>query len=61
MITRLNIAFAVNHVSQLMQSPTSAHWAIVKRILRYLKGSISHGLSIQPSTSLTINAFADSN
>jgi hypothetical protein len=58
-ITRPDIAFAVNRVSQFMQSPTSAHWAAIKCILRYLKGSISHGLSIKPSTSLIINVFAD--
>jgi hypothetical protein len=43
-----------------MQSPTSCHWATVKRILRYLKGSINYGLFIQLSSLLTIHAYADS-
>jgi hypothetical protein len=43
-----------------MHSPRSLHWAAVKHILRYLKGTIDHGLSIQPSSSVTINAYADS-
>jgi hypothetical protein len=32
----------------------------VKRILRYLKGTLDHGLKIQPSASLTLNAYVDS-
>uniref|UniRef100_M1CY31 Reverse transcriptase Ty1/copia-type domain-containing protein n=1 Tax=Solanum tuberosum TaxID=4113 RepID=M1CY31_SOLTU len=43
-ITRLEISYAVNRVCQFMQSPTVAHWSVVKRILRYLKGSIHDGL-----------------
>ena len=38
-ITRLNIAFVVHvvHVvSQFVASPTTVHWAVVLRILRYL-------------------------
>jgi histone deacetylase 1/2 len=31
-ITRPDIAFAVNKVSQFMHSPTSSHWIAVKRI-----------------------------
>jgi hypothetical protein len=40
--------------------PTSCHWAAVKRIIRYLKGSINYGLFIQPSSLLTIHTYADS-
>jgi hypothetical protein len=43
-----------------MQTPTTSHWAAVKRILHYLKGSLDHGLSIQPSPSLTVHAYVDS-
>jgi hypothetical protein len=42
-----------------MHSPTTAHWAAVKRILRYLKGTLDKGLHIQPSSSLTLNAYAN--
>jgi len=31
----------------------------VKRILRYLKGFLTHGISITPSTSSTINVYCD--
>lgn len=43
-LTCLDISFAVNRVSQFMQSPSTTHWAVVNRILRYLKGTSSHGL-----------------
>jgi Reverse transcriptase (RNA-dependent DNA polymerase) len=59
-ITRPDVSFAVNRVSQYMHAPTTAHWMAVKRILRYLKGTVAHGLAIQLSSSPTINAFADS-
>jgi hypothetical protein len=59
-ITRLKILFAVNKVSQSMHNPTSSHWTSVKRILRCLKGTLGHGLYIQPSTSLELHAYVDS-
>ena len=58
-ITRPDIAFAVNKACQFMQKPTSAHWLSVKRILRYLKGTMQDGLLLSPSTNLTIEGFSD--
>ncbi|KAL5554519.1 hypothetical protein UlMin_041920 [Ulmus minor] len=58
-LTRPDIAFSVNKASQFMHQPTSAHWLSVKRILRYLKGTITHGLLIQPSENFTIQAYTD--
>ncbi|XP_047342791.1 uncharacterized mitochondrial protein AtMg00810-like [Impatiens glandulifera] len=58
--TRPEIAFAVNRVCQFMQSPTTTHWTVVKRILRYLRHTPRHGLLIRPSSSLDIYAFSDS-
>nr|XP_016496044.1 PREDICTED: uncharacterized mitochondrial protein AtMg00810-like [Nicotiana tabacum] len=45
--TRPNIPFAVNQVSQFMHSPLEVHYTAVKCILRYLNGSLSHGLFIR--------------
>jgi histone deacetylase 1/2 len=39
-LTRLDISFSVNKVCQFLQAPTTAHWSAVKRILRYVQGSI---------------------
>jgi hypothetical protein len=59
-ITRPDISFAVNRVSQYMHSPTVCHRAAVERILRYLKGTIQHGVQISQSPSFNITAFSDS-
>ena len=58
-ITRPEISFCVNKVSQFMASPLDTHWKAVKRILRYLAGSIDYGLHVQRSESV-LTAFSDS-
>ncbi|GJY96143.1 uncharacterized mitochondrial protein-like protein [Tanacetum coccineum] len=44
-ITRPDLSYAVNQVSQFLHAPTIAHFQSVKRILRYVKGTISFGLT----------------
>lgn len=38
------ISFVVNEVSQFMHKPTYLHLQVAKRILRYLKSTISYGV-----------------
>src|SRR6266481_9032641 len=42
--TQPDIAFAVQHLSQYTPHPAQAHWATVKCILRYLKGTRDEGI-----------------
>lgn len=49
----------VNHLGQFLQAPTSAHWLACTRVLRYLKGTITHGLTFRPAPSLQLTSFAD--
>ncbi|XP_048443305.1 uncharacterized mitochondrial protein AtMg00810-like [Pyrus x bretschneideri] len=58
--TRLDIAYAVNSVYQFISSPTEVHFAFVKRILRYLQGTIHHGVLYSSDMVLDLNAFLDS-
>jgi hypothetical protein len=58
-LTQPDISFAVNKVSQFMHRPTSLHLQAVKRILRYLKFTISYGLFLRRSTSRTLHAYSD--
>jgi Reverse transcriptase (RNA-dependent DNA polymerase)/GAG-pre-integrase domain len=59
-VTRPDLQFAVNKVSQFMANPTDVHWQAVKRILRYITGTLHHGIQFQPSTCLRLNAYSDS-
>lgn len=48
-LTPLDIAYVVNQACQHMHRPSSSHWLAIKRILRYLKCTINHGLHLHPS------------
>jgi histone deacetylase 1/2 len=58
-LTRPDISYSVNKVCQFLHTPTTVHWTTVKRILRYLQGTISLGLRIRKSTSILLSAFSD--
>jgi histone deacetylase 1/2 len=58
-ITRPDLSFAVNKVSQYMHAPTENHWSAVKRILRYIRGSINLGLFFHSSSTNTLHAYSD--
>ena len=59
-ITRPNLSLAVNQACQYMHAPTNGHFALVKRILRFVKGSLSHGLIFTPST-FDVHGYSNSN
>ncbi|KAK6144592.1 hypothetical protein DH2020_021412 [Rehmannia glutinosa] len=58
-ITRPEISYIVNKVSQFMQFPLDTHWKAVKRILWYLVGNVHLGLHFIQSDSLIVTAFCD--
>ena len=58
-LTRPDIAMAVNKTAQFMHSPSVHHWQAVKRILRYLRGTIDHGIVLKQSNFASIIAFSD--
>jgi hypothetical protein len=57
--TRPDITHAVNVVCQHFPNPTKRNMRAVKRILRYIKGTLTHGLRYLSQSSLTLNAFCD--
>jgi hypothetical protein len=42
--TRLDLAFSIGYVSRFMQRPTTEHQQAVKIIIRYVTGTLDHGL-----------------
>ncbi|KAL8094205.1 hypothetical protein AgCh_035908 [Apium graveolens] len=59
--TRPDIAFSVGVVSRYMECPTMIHLSAVKRILRYVKGTLQYGLIYaQNSGNNVITRFSDS-
>jgi histone deacetylase 1/2 len=58
-ITRPDIAYVVNQLCQYMHQPRSSHWQAMKRVLRYLKGTVNDGLYYTPSF-LDIHTYCDS-
>ncbi|KAG7599419.1 Integrase catalytic core [Arabidopsis suecica] len=57
--TRPDICYAVNQVSQHMQTPTVYHWSMVERILRYLKGSSGQGIWMGKNSNTEIVGYCD--
>ena len=47
--TRLGIAFAVGYVSCFMEDPREDHWSTVKRLLRYVKGTLDQAIIFSKS------------
>ena len=58
-ITRPRISCIVNKVCQFTSNPQKAHWKVVKRILRYLRGTLNYGLHFETSTVLELAGFCD--
>jgi len=57
--THPDICFVVNKVCQCMHTPTDSHWAAIKHILRYLKGTTSCGFHITRGSCFALHGFID--
>ncbi|CAN6700356.1 unnamed protein product [Malus baccata var. baccata] len=55
-----NIAFVVNTVCHFMSSPTDIHFGAIKRIIRYLQGTMNIGITFSANTVSKLTAFFDS-
>ncbi|KAL4591551.1 hypothetical protein LXL04_004520 [Taraxacum kok-saghyz] len=58
-LTRPDVAFTVNKLSQYRHRPTTFHWTALKRLLRYLHGTLHHGLLLRRNYPLQLHAFTD--
>ncbi|KAJ0590495.1 putative RNA-directed DNA polymerase [Helianthus annuus] len=57
--TRPDISYAVQQVCMHMHSPQHDHWNSVKRIIRYLQGTTSFGLTLGTFSDLSLRAYTD--
>nr|XP_018624257.1 uncharacterized mitochondrial protein AtMg00810-like [Nicotiana tomentosiformis] len=59
-ITRPDIAFAINRLSQFMHQPTHLYLQAAKRVLRYLKAISTISLYIAPRAPFDLITYLDS-
>jgi hypothetical protein len=57
--TRPDIAYAVNCCARYMFCPKHSHELALKRIGRYLKGTATRGMVVNPTRELSIDAYPD--
>lgn len=58
--TRPDISFSVNCLSRYMDNPSPDHWSAVKRVFRYLKGTMSKSLTYRATEDRDITVYTDS-
>ncbi|XP_019098123.1 PREDICTED: uncharacterized protein LOC109131533 [Camelina sativa] len=57
--TRPDISYVVNRLSQFMHRPTTDHWQAVKRVLRYLAGTPTHGIYLHANSPILLHGYSD--
>ena len=61
-MTKPDIAYVVNLISQFMHAPLITHLLVMQRIFCYLQGAIDHGLVLKKTDNLNIVvAYNDAN
>lgn len=58
-LTRPSISFSINKLCQFLHAPKTTHMQAVKRLLRYLKGTSSLGLTFTKSSHRAITCYTD--
>ncbi|KAL4591539.1 hypothetical protein LXL04_004508 [Taraxacum kok-saghyz] len=58
-ITRPDFSYVVNQASQFIHSPTDQHFTLVKRIMRYVKGTLTHGLQFSCPTKFMLICYSN--
>ena len=57
--TRKNLANVVGNIARFHADPIEAHYATIKRIFKYLKGTSKFGLWYDRSNDFTLSAYID--
>ncbi|XP_071688565.1 uncharacterized mitochondrial protein AtMg00810-like [Rutidosis leptorrhynchoides] len=57
--TRPDISYAVQQICLYMHDPKEVNMQALRRILRYLKGTLTHGLHLTPSSLSSLVSYTD--
>ncbi|KAM3206760.1 hypothetical protein ACQJBY_062115 [Aegilops geniculata] len=58
--THPDIAYAVGVASRFMETPGKQHWAIIRQILRYVRGTLNYGCTYKAGEGTVLTGFSDS-
>ncbi|XP_071683636.1 uncharacterized mitochondrial protein AtMg00810-like [Lolium perenne] len=58
-LTRPDLSYAVQQICLHMHAPRQPHLALVKRVLRYVRGTLDLGLHLSASSSTALTAYSD--
>ncbi|KAL4203777.1 hypothetical protein AMTRI_Chr01g105590 [Amborella trichopoda] len=59
--TRPDLSFFLSLVSRFQSNPGEEHWKTIKRIIRYLKGTMIYTLTYKGGTEIAIEGYSDAN
>ena len=57
--TRPDITYAVNILARFTSKPTKEHWTALKRLLHYLRGTLTHGILYTKDGSSSYVGYTD--
>jgi len=57
--TRPDLAFAIGKLSWFVSCYGKEHWAAIKRVLRYVEGSMKKGLVFDKNSSCVLQGYGD--
>lgn len=55
------MTFSVNKLNKFLHKSTPLQWLAYKKILRYIKGTLSHGLFFKVALLIKLECYADVN
>jgi len=57
--TRPDIMYGVSLISRFMDTPKNSHWQAGKRLLRYIAGTMNHGILYSTSNNIQLVGYTD--